>query len=115
MRTPKLTLAVIVIAAAFAGNAAAIDFLQTYRLARQNDAADGAAEHRGRIGDALFAHLFPVVGYGGKRLLGHAAAPCHQIGRAVGAMLGLDQQIETSKRAVDGVVGKHDQFTGPCG
>src|SRR5262245_2393932 len=37
MRTPKLKLAVIAVAAAFAGNAAAIDFLQTYRLARQND------------------------------------------------------------------------------
>ena len=37
MRTPKLKLAVIVVAAAFAADAAAIDFLQTYRLARQND------------------------------------------------------------------------------
>ena len=37
MRTPKLKLAVIAVAAAFAGNAAAVDFLQTYRLARQND------------------------------------------------------------------------------
>ena len=43
MRTPKLKLAVIAIAAAFAGNAAAIDFLQTYRLARQNDAAFASA------------------------------------------------------------------------
>ena len=37
MRTPKLRLAVIAVAAAFAADAAAIDFLQTYRLARQND------------------------------------------------------------------------------
>ena len=37
MRTPKLKLAVIAVAAAFAADAAAIDFLQTYRLARQND------------------------------------------------------------------------------
>jgi len=37
MRAPKLKLAVIAVAAAFAGDAAAIDFLQTYRLARQND------------------------------------------------------------------------------
>jgi outer membrane protein len=43
MRTPKLKLAVIAIAAAFAGNASAIDFLQTYRLARQNDAAFSSA------------------------------------------------------------------------
>ena len=37
MRTPRLKLAVIAVAAAFAGNAAAVDFIQTYRLARQND------------------------------------------------------------------------------
>ena len=43
MRTPKLKLAVLAIAAAFAGDAAAIDFLQTYRLARQNDAAFASA------------------------------------------------------------------------
>jgi outer membrane protein len=43
MRTPKLKLAVIAVAAAFAGEAAAIDFLQTYRLARQNDATFSAA------------------------------------------------------------------------
>jgi outer membrane protein len=43
MRTPKLKLAVIAITAAFAGNASAIDFLQTYRLARQNDAAFSSA------------------------------------------------------------------------
>ncbi len=43
MRTPRLKLAVIAVAAAFAGNAAAIDFLQTYRLARQNDATFAGA------------------------------------------------------------------------
>ena len=43
MRTPRLKLAVIAVAAAFAGDAAAIDFLQTYRLARQNDATFAGA------------------------------------------------------------------------
>ena len=43
MRTPTLRLAVIAVAAAFAGNAGAIDFLETYRLARQNDAAFAAS------------------------------------------------------------------------
>jgi len=43
MRTPRLKLAALAIAAAFAGDAAAIDFLQTYRLARQNDAAFASA------------------------------------------------------------------------
>ena len=43
MKTPKLKLVVIAVAAAFAGNAAAIDFLQTYRLARQNDATFAAS------------------------------------------------------------------------
>jgi outer membrane protein len=43
MKTPKLKLAVIAVAAAFSGQAYGIDFLQTYRLARQNDAAFSAA------------------------------------------------------------------------
>ena len=43
MRTSTLRLAVIAVAAAFAGNAGAIDFLETYRLGRQNDAAFAAS------------------------------------------------------------------------
>jgi outer membrane protein len=43
MRTPKLKLVVAAVAAAFAGQACGIDFLQTYRLARQNDATFAAA------------------------------------------------------------------------
>jgi outer membrane protein len=43
MKIPKLKLAVIAIAAAFSGSAAGIDFLQTYRLARQNDATFASA------------------------------------------------------------------------
>ena len=65
--------------------------------------------------DALLAHLFPVAGNGGKRLLGDAAAPGDEIGGAVGAVLGLDQQVETGERAVGGVVGEHDHFARPGG
>ncbi len=43
MRAPKLKIATIAVVAMLAGNAAAIDFLQAYRLARQNDATFAAA------------------------------------------------------------------------
>ncbi len=43
MKTPRLKLVVIAVAAAFSGHAAALDFLQTYRLARQNDATFSAS------------------------------------------------------------------------
>ncbi len=43
MMAPTLKVAMLAVGAALAGNAAAIDFLQAYRLARQNDATFAAA------------------------------------------------------------------------
>ena len=43
MRTPQLKLAAVAVGLAFAGSAAGIDFLETYRLSKQNDAPFAAA------------------------------------------------------------------------
>ena len=74
-------------------------------IARQNDAADWASENRGRIRDALIAHLFPVAGNGGKRLLGQFALRFTQA--AVDLLAGVFQQLDGALFALADPV---DQF-----
>ena len=70
------------------------DYYQAIR-----DAAAAAGEDRRRVADALLGHARPVLGKGGERFLGDAAAVGDEIGRRIGTMLRLDEKVERRQAA----------------